>query len=212
MHAPAMAGACLFVMRGREAWTSHDLHTVEVTGSSPVPASIFIAKRGRMSDDRRKFLAVTDREFDTILAALRHYEEGLEDGSINPGIEDIAADKGAPLTVSEVDELGDRLNLSGVPEVVVARYEHRAGVDTRVFASEDAAEGWRQEIAGRWFEQELGRKPPEDPSEAADEYFETMRDQRDVEEAFETNVAKIESGLQPVEPAVSVEDEASPSP
>lgn len=166
-----------------------------------------------MTDDRKKFIAVTDREFDTILAALRHYGEGLEAGSVIPAIEDIAADKGAPLTAREVDELGDRLNLSGAPEVVVARYEHRAGVDTRVFASEETAEEWRQAIAVECFEHELGRKPPEDPAEAADAYFETMRDQHDAEEAFDAVSVKIESSVQPAGPIAAVEDAAAaPSP
>lgn len=67
------------------------------------------------------------------------------------------------------------LNLA--PQIVwVCTYGNKHGTDVSVFTSAEAAERYRQEVADDWWELELptDRIKPDDPAEAADEYFEFM--------------------------------------
>lgn len=60
-------------------------------------------------------------------------------------------------------------------EVYVAVYTHRHGEDIRVFASAEGIEGWRQDIAEEWWDDEIKNEPrPADAEAAADRYFEIM--------------------------------------
>lgn len=55
-------------------------------------------------------LTITAREFDTILAALRLYQEH-EPAEIRTEIQDIASgEHGKPLTIDEIDDLIERIN------------------------------------------------------------------------------------------------------
>ncbi|MDR3488787.1 MAG: hypothetical protein P4M05_28280 [Bradyrhizobium sp.] len=58
-------------------------------------------------------------------------------------------------------------------EVFVGIYEHRHGLDARVFKTRARAEGWRADIAIEWWRHEMPEHQdlPSDPQEAADFYF-----------------------------------------
>lgn len=58
-------------------------------------------------------------------------------------------------------------------KVYVARYEHKYGVDVRVFKTEESANAWRLFIADEWWGNELrkDRLKPVDPEVAAEEYW-----------------------------------------
>lgn len=56
--------------------------------------------------------------------------------------------------------------------VTVATFTHKHGVDTRVFATADAAELWRQEIAKEYWRDFMNEDAPTDPVAMADRYFE----------------------------------------
>jgi hypothetical protein len=74
--------------------------------------------------------------------------------------------------------------------VIVAIYAHEHGDDIRVFASETAAEEWRQEIAIEYWDDLFGDPMPADLDETADRYF-----QRCAEaglEFFSTQTAEVE--------------------
>ena len=51
---------------------------------------------------------MTPRELATVLAALRYWQENA--AHVPPGIYDIAAEAGEPLTDTEIDDLCERLN------------------------------------------------------------------------------------------------------
>lgn len=55
-------------------------------------------------------IALTTRERDTILAALRQRQQYVESGVVTDMLDDIAADSGQPLTNPEIDELCERIN------------------------------------------------------------------------------------------------------
>jgi hypothetical protein len=57
-------------------------------------------------------LRVARREFDTILAALRFYQEGLANGEVARAIAAISSEHGKPLTIEEIDTLCERINCS----------------------------------------------------------------------------------------------------
>jgi hypothetical protein len=79
-------------------------------------------------------------------------------------------------------------------QVVVAIWEsNEHGIESRVFMSDAGAEGWRQEIAECWWEQEMeGKEMPDDPAEAADAYFEHMGERGFNGEYFTTQLRDIE--------------------
>ena len=60
--------------------------------------------------------------------------------------------------------------------VWAARYEHRHGADTQVFASLEAAEGWRTEIADEWWDQEFPGEGRPSQDDIGALYFERMRE------------------------------------
>jgi hypothetical protein len=74
--------------------------------------------------------------------------------------------------------------------VFVARYEHRHGVDYRVFADEQSANRWRYELATAWWSHEMpdDEAPPEDLEERATAYFERVSGR----EYFEIDSTKVE--------------------
>jgi len=54
---------------------------------------------------------ITERQFDTILAALRYYQSALDrQSAAYLAVYDIAAAHGAPLTTDQIDVLCERLN------------------------------------------------------------------------------------------------------
>ena len=66
----------------------------------------------RMSRD-----TLSDRERDTVLAALRLWQHALDgdvvltgEGSLQELVDEIASDNGAPLSPNEIDSLCERLN------------------------------------------------------------------------------------------------------
>lgn len=74
--------------------------------------------------------------------------------------------------------------------VTVAVYSHKHGEDIRVFASEAAAEEWRQEIAIEYWEDLFSEPMPGDLDEAADRYFERCAEAG--LEFFSTRPAEVE--------------------
>lgn len=63
--------------------------------------------------------------------------------------------------------------------VFVTVYEHRHGTDVYAFATAQRAELERQRIASEWWSDVFGdgEEMPDDPSEAADIYFDTVTDE-----------------------------------
>src|SRR5262249_35201749 len=55
--------------------------------------------------------------------------------------------------------------------VWIATYEHKHGKDVRVFASQAAAEAWKQELATEWWDHEMEEEMPRDRVDAAETYF-----------------------------------------
>ena len=54
--------------------------------------------------------------------------------------------------------------------VFVARYDHKHGSDVRVFRTQDAANGWADELGSEWWETEFDDEKP--ATNIGDEYFE----------------------------------------
>jgi hypothetical protein len=77
-------------------------------------------------------------------------------------------------------------------KVFVAHYEHRHGDDIRVFATEEAAEKWRQAVADEWWEHEMEGDPPSNPEELADEYFDRMGERYSDSEYFSVYEREVE--------------------
>jgi hypothetical protein len=68
-------------------------------------------------------------------------------------------------------------------KVYVTTFEHKHGRDVAAWATAERAELERQRIAAEWWEQELsGADMPDDPSEAADEYFGTVDEYFNIDE------------------------------
>jgi len=57
-----------------------------------------------------KRVAIKQRQLDTIIAALRHWQSGLQTGAFFEDELMIAEDHGDALTVQEIDELCEVLN------------------------------------------------------------------------------------------------------
>lgn len=55
--------------------------------------------------------------------------------------------------------------------VWVTMYDHKHGTDIEVFESEAAAEAYRQELVGDYWDDTMEEAKPSDPKEAADAYF-----------------------------------------
>ena len=73
--------------------------------------------------------------------------------------------------------------------VIVALYEHRFGLDCRVFARPEQAEVWRQDIAQNWWERELPDEDmPTNPVVAANDYFALV-----TKESFKVRELEVES-------------------
>ena len=61
--------------------------------------------------------------------------------------------------------------------VYLAKYEHKHGEDSRIFATEEGAERWRREIASSyWSSCFRDVESPDDPKERADLYFANMEE------------------------------------
>lgn len=76
--------------------------------------------------------------------------------------------------------------------VIVATYSHKHGTDVRVFAHYRSALQWRREIAAEWWDHEFPDDPmPDDPGEAADEYWSRIAESTQPE-WFETTEQEIE--------------------
>jgi hypothetical protein len=81
-------------------------------------------------------------------------------------------------------------NHPNAQRVTVAIYKHEHGDDVRVFASEAAAEEWRQEIALEYWDDLFSEPMSADLDEAADRYFERCADVG--LEFFSTQTAEVE--------------------
>ena len=93
--------------------------------------------------------------------------------------------------------------------VIVATYSHKHGEDVRVFASDDGAEAWRQEIARAWSADWYSTKThgeilPDDPAERADAYFDEMSERGT--EFFRTESCEVEPDPAPPSAAPEVYD------
>lgn len=81
---------------------------------------------------------------------------------------------------------------TGKSTVIVATYSHRHGNDIRVFADDTGAKKWMREIAKEWWDHEFPDDPiPDDPDDAAEQYFERKAESADPE-WFETTEQEIE--------------------
>lgn len=82
-------------------------------------------------------------------------------------------------TVFDILDMGaDVLSESAKQTVWVAAFSSRkTSAETRVFATEAGAKGWRQEIADEtWDENGPNKDKPEDPVKMADRYWERQND------------------------------------
>lgn len=96
--------------------------------------------------------------------------------------------------IEKLDTFIEEVKASGEPKpttVTVAIFDHKYGQDVCVFADPDGAEEWRQAIAQQWWEREIGDDPkPASPKEAADAYWDRMRDHG--EEFFSTEECEVQ--------------------
>ena len=84
--------------------------------------------------------------------------------------------RGSELT--EVETFSLEVSVATGPrKVFVASYEHRHGMDQRVFATEEKAEAWKNALGAEYWEEELSDRPlPADASMIGSEYFDAMSD------------------------------------
>ncbi len=84
-------------------------------------------------------------------------------------------------------------------KVEVAIWDHRHGTEVSVFTDEAGVEAYRQQTAEENWDDEMdGQEMPKDPKEAADAYFDEMRDRG--EEYFSHQSSEINGPVDPGEP------------
>lgn len=149
--------------------------------------------------------AAPSRATPAIVAALQQAVARVEiaNGEGNMILSAWLPDARAALDMHESEQTAPETAAALTPRparVIVARYEHAHGEDVRMFASDDGAEAWRQEIARQWSadwysNKTDGEKLPDDPAARADAYFDLMSERGS--EFFNTESFEVEADPAP---------------
>jgi hypothetical protein len=125
-----------------------------------------------------RVLVVSAIEFDTIMAALRLYEDmsgrGFIESADHKDILAIATHNGehGGLSTNQVGVLCDYVSQAG-SSIWTGNYEHRHGNDLSVYATEEAAQAGRDRVAEEQWENE-GVPLPKPETDIGDAYFDYM--------------------------------------